>query len=181
MGIIIWTHNLHHLTLYQQIPGTRKLTFFTASGATNFHASLNKEQIKASDSLILRGVEWVHGLFLFPLVLGKNVVATCKITSEKCNCFLIWKSYFKMALIWKKGYFWPTFHIFSHQGKIQKFLQHISQSHTYIHTYTNFTHPTDFFCLTNFEKKIRIYQVRFLFGMSPGVDSYSRHFGTINK
>ena len=30
-------------------------------------------------------------------------------------------------------------------------------------------------------KKIRIYQVWFLFGMSPGVDSYSRHFGTINK
>ena len=23
-----------------------------------------------------------------------------------------WKSNFKMALIWKKGYFWPTFHIF---------------------------------------------------------------------
>ena len=30
-------------------------------------------------------------------------------------------------------------------------------------------------------KKIQIYQVWFLFGMSPGVDSYSRHFGTINK
>ena len=43
-----------------------------------------------------------------------------------------------------------------------------------------FAHPIDFFGLTNFEK-IRIYQVWFLFGMSPGVDSYSRHFGTINK
>ena len=32
-----------------------------------------------------------------------------------------------------------------------------------------------------FKKKIRIYQIRFLFGVSPGVDSYSRHFGTINK
>ena len=51
--------------------------------------------------LTLRGVEWVHGLFLFPLVLGKNVVATCKIgsflcsldnfTSEKHNCSLFWK------------------------------------------------------------------------------------------
>ena len=30
-------------------------------------------------------------------------------------------------------------------------------------------------------KKIRIYQVRFLFGMSPGVDSFSPHFGTISK
>ena len=47
-----------------------------------------------------------------------------------------------------------------------------------------FAHPIDFFCLTNFEKKKkkkRIYQVWFLFGMSPGVDSYSRHFGTITK
>ena len=38
-----------------------------------------------------------------------------------------------------------------------------------------------FFALPIFEKKIRICQLRFLFGMSPGVDSYSRHFGTINK
>ena len=38
-----------------------------------------------------------------------------------------------------------------------------------------------FFALTILKKKIRIYQKRFLFGMSPGVDSYSRHFGTINK
>ena len=29
--------------------------------------------------------------------------------------------------------------------------------------------PIDFFCFTNFLKKIRIYQVRFLFGMRPGV------------
>ena len=43
-----------------------------------------------------------------------------------------------------------------------------------------FAHPSDFFCLTNFEK-IQIYQVWFLFGMSPGVDSYSRHFGPINN
>ena len=82
-----------------------------------------------------------------------------------------------MALILKKkGYFWPTFLIFSHQGKLQKFLQHISHSHTCI-----FLTPIDFFCLTNFEKKIRIYQVWFLFGMIPVVDSYSRYFGTINK
>ena len=38
----------------------------------------------------------------------------------------------------------------------------------------------EFFCLTNFET-IRIYQVWFLFGMIPGVNSYSCHFGTINK
>ena len=82
-----------------------------------------------------------------------------------------------MALIWKQGYFWPTFHIFHLPGgKLQKFLQHISHSHTYM----NFAHPIDFFPY-QFEKKIRIYQVWLVFGMIPGVDSYSRHFGTINK
>ena len=44
-----------------------------------------------------------------------------------------------------------------------------------------FAHPIDFVCLTNFEKKIRIYQVWFLFGMIRGVDSYSHHFEAINK
>ena len=44
-----------------------------------------------------------------------------------------------------------------------------------------FAHPIDFFALPIL-KKIRIYQVWFLFGMSPGVDSYwRRQFGTINK
>ena len=69
---------------------------------------------------------------------------------------------------------------FSHflvtREKLQKFLQHISQTHTY----TYFAHPIDFSALPIL-KKVRIYQVRFLFGMSPGVDSHSRHFGTINK
>ena len=37
-----------------------------------------------------------------------------------------------------------------------------------------FAHPIDFFALP-------IYQVWFLFGMNPGVDSYLRHFATINK
>ena len=43
-----------------------------------------------------------------------------------------------------------------------------------------FAHPIDYFYFTKFEK-IRLYQVWFLFGMIPGVDSYSRHFETINK
>ena len=51
----------------------------------------------------------------------ENVVATCKIGSFLCSLdnflqkkrySLFWKSNFKMALIWKKGYFWPTFRIF---------------------------------------------------------------------
>ena len=46
-----------------------------------------------------------------------------------------------------------------------------------------FAHPIDFFALPILKKKKknRIYQVWFLFGMIPGVNSYSRHFGTINK
>ena len=43
-----------------------------------------------------------------------------------------------------------------------------------------FAHPIDFFAL-QILKKIRTYQVWFLFGMSPGIDSYSCHFGEINK
>ena len=45
-----------------------------------------------------------------------------------------------------------------------------------------FAHPIDFFfALPILKKKIQSYQVWFLFGMSPGVDSYLRHFRTINK
>ena len=43
-----------------------------------------------------------------------------------------------------------------------------------------FAHPIDFFALPIL-KKIQIYQVRFLYGVIPGVDSYSHSFGTINK
>ena len=62
-----------------------------------------------------------------------------------------------MALIWKKGYFWPAFHI------------HVFRS------------PFWIFLPYQFWKKIRIYpyQVWFLFGVIPGVDSFTRHFGTI--
>ena len=77
----------------------------------------------------------------------------------------------------EKGLFLTYFsHFLVTREKLQKFLQQISHSHTY----TYFAHPIDFFPYTNVEK-IRIYEVRFLFGMSPGVDSYSHHFGTINK
>ena len=44
-----------------------------------------------------------------------------------------------------------------------------------------FAHPIDFFFALPILEKIRIYQVRFLLSVIPGVDSYSRHFGTINK
>ena len=116
----------------------------------------------------------------------ENVVATCKIWSFLCsldnlhqknvivlffgNQISKWRSFEKGAI------FDLLFTFFNHQGKVTKIPSaHISL--TYIHVFCS---PYWLFCLTNFEK-IRIYQVRFLFGMSPGVDSYSRHFGTINK
>ena len=100
--------------------------------------------------------------------LRENVVAPCKLGSFLCNldhllqknvivfvlfCFVLfcfWKSNFKMALIWKKkkAIFDLLFTFFSHQGKLQKFLRHISHSHTYMY----FAHPIDLFSLTNFEK-----------------------------
>ena len=117
----------------------------------------------------------------------ENVVATCKIESFLCsldnllqknvivlffgNQISKWRSFEKRAI------FDLLFTFSGHQGKLQKFLQHISQTHIY----TYFAHPIDCFALPILKKNIQIYQVRFLFGMSPGVDSYSRHFGTINK
>ena len=127
-------------------------------------------------------------LVLVSPCLRENVVATCKIGSFLCSLDnLLQKNVIVLFLeikfqngahLKKRAIFDLLFTFFSHQGKLQKFLQHISHSHTY----TYIAHPNNFFCLSNFEKKkIQIYQVRFLFGMSPGVDSYSHHFETINK
>ena len=135
----------------------------------------------------LKGCGMGPWLVLVSPCFRENVVATCKIGSFLCrlnnllqknvivlffgNQISKWRSFEKRAI------FDLLFTFFSHQGKLQKFLQHISHSHTY----TYFAHPIDFFALPILKKKIRIYQIRFLFSMSPGVDSYSRHFGTINK
>ena len=126
---------------------------------------------------------------LFVLVspgLRENVVVTSKIGTFLCsldnllqknvivfffgNQISKWRSFEKGAILIYFSHFLVT------KEKLQKFLQHISHSHTYMY----FAHPIDFFALPIL-KKIWIYQVWFLFGMSPGVDSYSRHFGTINK
>ena len=117
----------------------------------------------------------------------ENVVATCKIGSFLCsldnllqrNAIVLffgnqiskWRSFEKRAI------FDLLFIFFSHQGKVTKIPSaHISL--TYIHVFCS---PYWFFFTLPILKKIRIYQIRFLFCMSPGVDSYSRHFGTINK
>ena len=117
----------------------------------------------------------------------ENVVVTCKIGSFLCsldnllekNVFFFffenqiskWRSLEKIVI------FDLLFTFFSYQGKVTKIPSaHISL--TYIHVFCS---PYDFFALPILKKKIRIYQVWFLFGVIPGVDSYSRHFGTINQ
>ena len=128
-------------------------------------------------------------VLVFPC-FRENVVATCKIGSFLCSLdnllqknvivFFFGNQISKWRSFEKKGLFLTYFsHFLVIKKKLQKFLQHISQTHTY----TYFAHPIDFFAFPSLKinTNLSIYQVRFLFGMSPGVDSYSCHFGTINK
>ena len=155
----------------------------------NFTVSLwdKRKEILYPTSTATEAVEWVHGLFLFPLVLGKmqlphaklglflysldNLLQKNVIVLFFGNQISKWRSFEKRAI------FDLLFTFFSHQGKVTK----IPSAHiTHILTRILLILLT-FFALPILKKKIRIYQIRFLFGMSPGVDSYSRHFGTINK
>ena len=130
---------------------------------------------------------------LFVLVtpfFRENAVVTCKIGSFcvcVCVCgldnllqknvivFIFGNQISKWRSFEKRAIFDPLSTFFSHQGKLTKIPSaHIS------HTIMYFAHPIDFFALSIL-KEIRVYQVWFLFGMTPGVDSYSRHFGTINE
>ena len=43
-----------------------------------------------------------------------------------------------------------------------------------------FAHPIDSFALPNLQQ-LPICHVWFLFGVNPGIDSFSRHFGAINN
>ena len=92
----------------------------------------------------------------------ENVVATCKIGFFLCSLYNLlqknvivlffgnqiskWRSFEKKAILTYFSHFLVT------REKLQKFLQHISHSHTY----TYFAHPIDFFCVTNFEKNTNL-------------------------
>ena len=93
----------------------------------------------------------------------EKIVAICKIGSFLCSLdnllqknvivlfFLEFK--FQNGAHLKKGYFWPTFHIFLvTREKLQKFLQHISHSHTY----TYFAQLIDFFALPILKKNTNL-------------------------
>ena len=94
--------------------------------------------------LDLRGVEWVHGLFLFPLFFRENVVATNKIWYFLCsldnllqknvNVLFFGKQISKWGSFEKRAIFDLLFTFFSHQGKVTKIpLAHVSL--TYIHVF----------------------------------------------
>ena len=116
----------------------------------------------------------------------ENIVATCKTGSFLCSLdnflqknvivFLFGNQISKCAHL-QKGLFLTYFSHFlvsreSYKNSFSTYLTHI-KTRILLTLLTFFALPI--------LKEIRIYQVRFLFGMSPGVDSYSRHFGTINK
>ena len=116
----------------------------------------------------------------------ENVVATSKIGSFLCSLDnLLQKNVIvlffgnqvsKWSSFEKRVIFDLLFTFSCHQRKSYKNFFSTNLKHTRI-LLTLLT----FFALPILKKKIRIYQVRILFDMSPGVDSYSRHFGTINK
>ena len=83
---------------------------------------------------------------------GENVIVTCKIVSFLCSLdnFLLknvivsfLEIRFQNGAHLRKGYFWPTFHIFGYQGKDTKIPSaHISLTYKHI-----FCSPIDFFAL----------------------------------
>ena len=119
----------------------------------------------------------------------ENVVVTCKIVSFLCRLdnllqenvivFFFGNQISKWHSFEKRAIFDLLFTFFGNQGKVTK-LPSASISLTYVHVFCS---PYWLFLPYQFWKKIQIYHVRFvrfLFSVSPGVDSYSRHFGTIN-
>ena len=86
-----------------------------------------------------------------------------------------------MALIWKKGYFWPTFHIFSHQGKYKKkkkILLHIPHLQKKKKKKKIYVFCSPYWLLLPYQfRKNYVYHVWFLFGATPQM--LIRHFGLI--
>ena len=137
---------------------------------------------------------WVNRWGMGPLLVHvspcfrENVVATCKIFNVLCSfdnllqknviVFLFGNQISKWRSFERRVIFTYFSHCSSYHGKLQKFLRHISHSHVYLHVFCS---PYWLFLPYQFWKKIQIYQVWFLFGVISGVDSYSHHFGTINK
>ena len=109
--------------------------------------------------LPLRGVHGMHPwLVLVSPCFRENLVATCKIGSFLCSLdnllqknvivFFFGNQISKWSSF-EKGLFLTYFsHFLVTREKLQKFLQHISHSHTY----TYFAHPIDFFAYQFWKK-----------------------------
>ena len=163
--------------------------------ATTF--SLKQGETRISHGPIphpLRAPKWVQCLFLFlsppPFFFfflrerereRENVYVNCKIESLLCSLdnlllkhviVFVFGNHISKCVHLNIGLFLIYFsHFLVIREKVQKFLQHIS----HLHTYTYFTHPIDCFTFPILQK-LQIYHAWFLFGVTPGVDSFSRHF-----
>ena len=104
-------------------------------------------------------MEWVHCLFLFPLVLGKMQLSHAKLGLFLCSLanllqknvivFFFGNQVSKWRSFEKRAIFYLLFTFFSYQGKVTKILSaHISL--TFIHVFCS---PCWLFCLTNLKKK----------------------------
>ena len=111
-----------------------------------FHnnVAMTKDKCRQTSSVqwSLKGCGMGPSLVLVSPCFRENVVATCKIGSFLCSLDnLLQKNVTVLFFgnqIWKKGLFLSYFsHFLVTREKLQKFLQHISHSHTY----TYFAHP----------------------------------------
>ena len=110
----------------------------------------------------IKGCEMGPWLVLVSPRFRKNVVATFKIGPFLCSWGILFQKNvivsfleikFQNGANLKKGLFLTYFsHFLVTREKLQKFLQHISHSHTY----TYFAYPIGSFCLTNFEKNTNL-------------------------
>ena len=106
-------------------------------------------------------------LVLLAPCFRENVVATCKIGSFLCSLdnllqknviVLFLEIKFQNGAHLKKGQFLTYFlHFLVTREKLQKFLQHISQTHIY----TYFANPVDFFLPYQFWKKYKFIRYGF--------------------
>ena len=113
-----------------------------------------------------------------------NVQITCKIAFwgsldnfllKNAVVFFFGNKISKWGSFQKRAIFDLLFTFLSHQGKDTKMPSH---NPTYIQRIllALLTFPA-----SPILQKLRIYYVWFLFGVNPGVDSFPRHFGAINK
>ena len=131
----------------------------------------------SNDQGTFRAPKWVQCLFLFPPCFRESVNVTCKnnFLLKNVIVFFFGNQISKWCSFEKKAIFDLLFTFFSHQGKDTK----IPSAHIplrYIHVLCS----PSFFAFPNLQK-LQIYHVWFLFGVTPGVDSFWRHFRAINK